>query len=495
MRWKAILHDYMKGQKALFVLLFILLASCIRIPSYRIFKHEKKEVRDVGSTIQLFVDDWLIEKVQNVHFKLHSPKNREVVFTFDKPWEGRQSGYITLLQDGEIFRMYYRGGGDLSREYLCLAEGKDGIHWERPNLGLCEFDGSKENNIVLTGKDKAYCEAHNFAPFIDRNPAAAPEERYKAVALGRHRDEAGETRLALSIFSSPDGLHWKKMRDNAVITEGAFDSLNTVFWDVVRKRYVCYFRVTQRGKRGIARCTSDDFINWSKPEQLDYGQTPPEHLYTNNIIQYFCEPHIYLGFPVRFIPERTKIGFEEKAIDGVSDGVFMSSRDGLHWSRLFMEAFIRPGLNPNNWGEAHGNNAPAWGILQTSENELSLYWVENCLDIPRLRRGVVRPDGFASLNASYSGGEFITHPFRFEGMNLKINYSTSAVGGIRVEIQDIKGHPIRGFELDSCQEMYGDEVSRIVAWKGRTDVRALSAQPIRLRFVLRDADLFSLRFQ
>jgi hypothetical protein len=104
-------------------------------------------------------------------------------------------------------------------------------------------------------------------------------------------------------------------------------------------------------------------------------------------------------------------------------------------------------------------------------------------------------DGFVSLNAPYSGGEVITHPFRFEGMNLRINYSTSAVGGIRVEIQDVKGHPIQGFELDSCQEIYGDEVSRIVAWKGRTDVRALSAQPIRLRFILRDADLFSLRFE
>lgn len=487
--------DYMKGQKTQIILLFILLTSCIRSPSNGSFKHETIEVRDVGSTLQLFVDDWLIEKMQNVQFKLHSPESREVVFTFDKPWEGKQSGYITLLQDGEVFRMYYRGGGDLSREYLCLAESRDGIHWKRPNLGLCEYNGSKENNIVLTGKERAYCEAHNFAPFIDGNPAAPASERYKAVGLGRHIDKVGKNRLALSIFSSPDGLHWKKMRDEAVITEGAFDSLNTVFWDVVKKRYVCYIRIMQRGKRGIARCMSDDFINWSKPEPLDYGQTPPEHLYTNNIIQYFREPHIYLGFPARFVPERTKMWFEGKEVDGVSDGVFMSSRDGLHWNRNFMEGFIRPGLNPNNWGEAHSNNAPAWGILHTSENELSLYWVENCLDVSCLRRGAVRLDGFTSLNAPYSGGEFITHPFRFEGMNLRINYSTSAVGGIRVEIQDVKGHPIQGFELNSCQEIYGDEVSRIVAWKGHSDIRALTTQPIRLRFVMHDADLFSLRFQ
>ncbi len=76
-----------------------------------------------------------------------------------------------------------------------------------------------------------------------------------------------------------------------------------------------------------------------------------------------------------------------------------------------------------------------------------------------------------------------------------INYSTSAVGYIRVEIQDEQGRPIPGYGLDEASEIYGDGIERIVAWSGGPDVSALSGGPIRLRFVMRDADLYSIRFR
>jgi len=457
--------------------------------------------RDIRSQRQLFVDDFLLDRLDGVRLEPHPPVPREVVFRFDAPWEGRESGYVTVLQDGQRFRMYYRGGGELSREQTCLAESDDGIHWTRPNLGLFEFNGSRENNIVWMPQEKSYQASHNFTPFLDANPAALPDQRYKAVALGR-TGEGEERSKALMIFASPDGVYWRPMRDEAVISGGGFDSQTVAFWDVIRQEYVWFFRAGRDGFRSIRRCTSPDFLNWSESQWLDFGNTPLEHLYTNAILTYFRAPHLYLGFPQRFVPDRKTIGPDNRPIDGVSDGVFMSSHDGLHWHRTFMEAFVRPGLDPQNWGGAHGNNCPAWGMLQTSENELSIYWSEHFgnwpddrTTVPQLRRGTLRLDGFVSLHAGYAGGEAVTKPLRFEGGRLVINFATSAVGSVKVELQDADGKAIPGFALTDAVELYGDELARTVSWKNGTDLKSLADRPIRLRFVLKDADVYSMQFR
>ena len=107
---------------------------------------------------------------------------------------------------------------------------------------------------------------------------------------------------------------------------------------------------------------------------------------------------------------------------------------------------------------------------------------------------MLRTDGFVSIQAPYSGGELVTKPVIFQGSKLVINYATSAAGSVRVELQDAEGNPLPGFALDDCPEIYGDQIERVVAWKSGTDVNALVGKPIRVRFVLKDADLYSLRF-
>ncbi|UCG15602.1 MAG: hypothetical protein JSV19_09935 [Phycisphaerales bacterium] len=449
--------------------------------------------RTIGSGLVLFVDDWLIDRMDDVGLRLHRPVRKETVFRFDAPWEGPQSGYATVFKDGQQVRMYYRGGGDLSRECTCLATSDDGIHWTRPLLGLFEFDGSTDNNIVWTGHKKAYWESHNFSPFKDTNPAAPPARRYKAVTLSRHEID-GETRKVLMGFVSPDGVRWTRLQETPVITEGSFDSHNTAFWDTVRGRYVCYLRHGRQGVRSVMRATSPDFVHWSKPEWLDFGHAPLEQFYTNGIVQYFRAPHLYLGFPMRFVPERTTIGLPPRDTDGLSDAVLISSHDGLHWHRAFMEAFIRPGLDPANWGNAHGNNTPMWGLVQTGPAEISVYWLENYGAVPSVRRGAVRLDGFGSVNASHRGGEFVTRPLVFEGRSLFVNVATSAVGGVKVEMQDAEGEALPGFELQRSIEIYGDELERVVAWENGAAVSTLAGRPVRIRFVMKDADLYSIRF-
>ena len=99
-----------------------------------------------------------------------------------------------------------------------------------------------------------------------------------------------------------------------------------------------------------------------------------------------------------------------------------------------------------------------------------------------------------SANAPLKGGELITRPFTFEGGALSLNAATSAAGSVRVEIQDGDGKALKGYTLRDCDEIYGDYLDWMVTWKGQADVRSLADKPVRLRFALSDADLYSLQF-
>ena len=112
-----------------------------------------------------------------------------------------------------------------------------------------------------------------------------------------------------------------------------------------------------------------------------------------------------------------------------------------------------------------------------------------------LRRFGIRIDGFVSVHAPLRGGEFTTHPVLFEGTELMMNFSTSAAGSIQIEIQDANGRPIPGFSLAENPEIFGDAIEYSVPWRQGSDLGALSGRPVRLRFVLKDADLYSIQFR
>jgi hypothetical protein len=107
---------------------------------------------------------------------------------------------------------------------------------------------------------------------------------------------------------------------------------------------------------------------------------------------------------------------------------------------------------------------------------------------------VLREDGLVSLHAGATEGEISTRPLIYQGNRLELNLATSAAGSVRVEIQDPEGKPVPGFELAQCREIYGDQLSRVVRWGDQANVGLRAGKAVRLRFVLRDADLFSFRF-
>lgn len=475
---------------------------------------------DIGSRRELMLDDNLVERfVGKAELRLHHPVPQEIVLVHDAPWEGNGSGYHSVFQDADGYRLYYRGWqlqvaeGKLIQPHpgvQCLALSPDGIHWTKPDLGLFEFDGSKHNNIVLpTGKIGAVdADAAHVAVFKDENPQCPPETRYKAIV--RSRGPKG-----LLPFGSPDGIHWSPLSDGPVITEGAFDSQNLAFWDPIRKEYRAYFRYFREGVRDILTATSPDFLHWSQPTPLEYPGAPKEHLYTNQIKPYYRAPHLFIGFPTRYIDrgwsdsmralpdpehrqERSRVN--QRYGTAITEGLLMTSRDGVTFHR-WPEAFLRPGPErPGTW--LYGHQYIAWHVVETASSlpgaprELSLYAPEGYWMGPgnALRRYTLRLDGFVSVHAPMSGGEIVTKPITFTGNRLLLNFATSAAGSVRVEIQDAQGTPIPGFTLAECPDLFGDAIERPVTWQENHTVRQLAGQPVRLRFVLKDADLYAFQF-
>ena len=469
---------------------------------------------DIGSRMELFVDDYLIESMDGVAPVLHRPTPREVVIDHNEPWEGSGCGYHTVFQDGNIFRMYYKAWQLTVRDgelllphdtFAAYAESDDGIHWKKPELGLFEYNNSMKNNIVWVGPA-----SHDFTPFKDANPDCQPDAVYKAIGM------IGKMREGLAAFKSADGIHWSQIGTEPIITDGAFDSQNLAFWDTVRGEYRAYFRDFRDGQRDIKTATSKDIVNWSEPVWLEYPGAPDEQLYTNQIKPYYRAPHIFIGFPTRYVdrgwtdsmkhlPEyehrKLRAAVNQRYGSALTDALFMTSRDGRTFLR-HGEAFLRPGLrNTDNW--AYGDNYIAWHIIETKSDipgapdELSLYATESYWtgNSSLLRRYTLRIDGFVSVQAPLKGGEFITKPIIFQGNSLVINFSTSAAGSVLIEIQDTEGRPVTGFSLADCQEIFGDAIDRTVSWANGSGVGKLAGKPVRLRFVMKDADLYSIQFR
>ncbi len=460
---------------------------------------QPSEPVDIGSRRELFVDDLLIGKLDGTTLKMHEPHRL-------RRMPPRPYGhYATVLKDGDKLRLYYRGdkvpgahwrdgwGKYHAGEVTLYAESLDGgINWIEPDLGLHNVPEVPKGNVVIDMSDDTFLVTHNFTPFIDTRPGVPTNARYKALAGGRYppedwsnwkasderkklRDQYGPG--GLKAFASPDGLHWRLLRKEPVIAEdlGSFDSQNAAFWSEAEQQYVCYFRWFDDGRRAIRRSTSKDFLTWTPPVNMQANQ-PGEHLYTSTTQPYFRAPHIYIALPTRF----------QASKGAITDIALMATRPGSDtYHRHFKEAFIRPGLGERGWGNRA--NYITQNIVQTSPTEMSMFMYGG-------GHYVMRLDGFISINIGYEEGEFTTKPLRFSGTKLEINYSTAGAGQIRVELQDRDGKPIPGYTLDDCDPIKGDAIAGIVKWKENADVSRLAGKAVRVRFVMNEADVYSLMF-
>lgn len=478
------------------------------------------EVINIGGSREMFWDEYLIETDKTTaDLRVNQPVWRGPVLTFDEPWEGPSCDYLSMFKDGDIYRFYYNSvgyphpaGDNHPGTKIAYMESKDGINWVKPKLGIVDFNGSKENNLVLWKEDFF----DNFYAFRDDNPKALPEEKYKAVA------ECG-FEGSLWGYTSPDAIHWTRVK--RISTSGKFDTLNTCHWDANTGLYRCFIRDFHDNENEVAsvygirdvRCiTSENFWDWSLPVRLDFMGADDYALYTNNVFKYYRSDKVWIGFPTRYIDhnlkwtknydrlcgaERRKKWYEfaeKRAATTVTDCVFMSSRDPdtIKWRR-FDEVWLGNGPeNGLNW--IYGDCYPVCGLAETKgdyegeDNQISMY----CADgkgksIARLIRYTTRLDGFASYHATYKPQTVMTKPFIFKGENLKLNFRASAIGYVKIKVLDENYNEIKGF--DTC-EIFGDKVDRIIDFENG-QISTLQEKPIRLEFTMSDAEIFSMIFE
>ena len=473
------------------------------------------EALKIGANKQLFIDDLLIDETLGVCRNLNQPAkyvgNPIMIPLY--PWEGRLELYGTVWRDPDgAFRMWYQGMGGMGIAHMgldlrgtpfeflnfdlqnlecsiCFATSEDGIHWKRPNMGLIEFHGTKDNNILI----RDAC----FANVIEDTRDPDPDRLYKSLFFeARDWDPRGtpNTGEGVSVAFSPDGVRWTKYPGNPVITR-ASDSHMLLGWDDLAGSYVAYARpTTKEGNpvRRIGRSTSDDFIDWTDPQEVlvpDSDDPPAMEFYGMPVFRY--EGH-YLGllYAYQARPEEPR-----QRNFGTIDVQLASSRDGVDWERSGdRDTFLPNGpAGSIDAGEIYMAREPV-----LVDDELWFYYSPGTMEHGVTGRSgplclaKLRLDGFVSVDGGDETGALITKPILCDGGPLTIN--AAAQGGMAgVAVLDESGIQYRGYSMEECAKFDGDSLAQRVTWRDKTSLDELKGKVIRLKFYLKNAKLYAFR--
>jgi hypothetical protein len=471
---------------------------------------------DVGDRKQLFIDGRFIAESENVKLHVNPPVKRGIVLRGDKPWDEGWIGYCSVLDDGSgEYKLYYGGyaigkNGKLGPGGLCLATSPDGINWEKPDLGVVDFRGSKANNLVGTGAE--------FCVFLD--PKASPEQRYKMLRVeGWDDPEKG----GLYIAYSADGIHWTRHPERLLPLVP--DTQNQVFYDTRLGKYVAYLRCWAP-MRKVARAEIDDllapwpydksvkpYLIWGEkhppvpsyefPHAISYDELDPPQtdVYTPCVVQYPWAEDVYLAFPSMYyhFPEPPKGKYHNDGLLEIQLGV---SRDGVRFERPDRRAYVPLGpLGSSDGGAMY--MAP--GMIRRGDEIYQYYsgfrcshgeyvGFEELRGISHVHLLVQRLDGFVSADGAYSGGWLTTPPLIFSGRELELNIDCGAVGDARVELRTENNVPIEGYTAQECDLIRGNLVHCRVTWQGKSDLSSLAGKTVRLHFLLRNARLYGFQF-
>lgn len=477
----------------------------------------------------LFLDNRDIESAENVTLVMNPPDKRGAFMRIEAEWElGGVRPLCVVEWQGE-YRFYYKVSMPEDRMCLAMAVSSDGIVWERPDLGIVEFGGSKKNNLVSIGD----LHPNEVCVFVD--PVAPDEERFKIV--GHSQDEDG-----MFAMTSPDGLRFERIPGN--LLRFIVDNHNTSFYDTRIGRYVIYSRGWDRdrpippldGSRTVIRIELNDLrspvpydenapnpwppskkqeglghhglrrVNKELPSVIspDEHDPPEADIYQAAAVQYL--PDAYLAFPTLYYhhpwyPE----GFIN---DGYLDLQFASSRDGIAWRRDFRGSYVRldmPG------GECTKAMHMLVGMIPRGDR-ISQYYTGGRKSHgegrtpdgippekhpPEMGAAIAyrleqRMDGFISADSAYTGGTLVTGPFELRADRLRVNVDTSASGDARAALLDEDGHEIEGFGLADSDLIQGNDTQWTLMWRKNGDLSKLTGRGLKLMLRSRSAKLFAV---
>ena len=479
---------------------------------------------DVGR--QLFVDDFLVEHTTLSRTYHHaekyeanpilSPETATEREERSAEWTQYTGSHIaTLFNDGcwwdpkdKIFKLFYMTGWHGGTALACS---RDGLHWERPDLGT----GAPAPNQILP---EAYgVERNGSTVWLDLRNGT---RRY---FLFMYHQQTAKQRL----YVSPDGIHWQRQGDAA---DGVGDN-TSMFYNPFRKKWVYSIRINVktrdplnvdarcRGYRecdelesGMAQC-KQEMVPWAGADDLDrpdpavtslmppdaepsarkdYGALP--QLYNLDAIAY---ESLMLGiFNIHYGPENHIC--QSLGMPKVTQLQIAYSRDGFHWHRPDRTPFIAPTGKPGDWDRGYLH--PASSVCAIVGDKLFFYYGAFSGQGDESHSGFVtgggvgvaflRRDGFASMNADAGGGTLTSRVVTFNGKHLFVNADVGQ-GELRVEVLDPEGRVLAPFSKENCLSVTSDSTKQHVSWAGAADLAALSGKPVRFRFHLASGKLYA----
>ena len=452
---------------------------------------------------QFFFDDTWIEHSIRLQRVWHQAEKRaEPVLRGERPWEGDLIiGYGSVLHYEGRFRMWYKVWPEFSgtSRCVCYAESEDGIHWTRPFLGLHEYEGSKDNNIIIR-PEEGYLDC--LGVIDDPEDSAWPLKMIYWIGVPGKPEKTGLTALR-----SEDGIHWEK--SPGLVLPGWGDRTN-IMPAKDNGKYVIFGRyrphMQKYACRVVSRTESEDLVHWSEPEL---------------VLKPDCEDeaHMQIYSASAFRWESLYMGFIERMhmAPDVLDPELWFSHDGHHWQRSRgRQAFIERSPFPHfdcGWlnltcnapipsgcemllhysGRAHGHHAHR-GLARR---------------YGAIGVATLRIDGFCSLQAKEATGWLVTPPMRWPEAELRVNadprldittHYGCADGEVRVEVRYPGGRPVKGLTFDDCVPQTANtfrdgpgDATRRVEWKSGKRIAELAGRNIRLAFRLRDAHLYTFK--
>lgn len=423
----------------------------------------------------------------------------------------------TLIHEEGRYRLWYdcwpkeQIGSELMGDfnYVRYAESDNGMDWKLPSLGLIEYQGSRDNNLVYGPSLTPETGYHGGCVFKD--PSAPPAERYKAFYLGliskealaKYRKERPNDVDPSALYSgfplyggfavygavSPDGLKWTPIPEPLVMQ--CSDTHNVCTYDVVTKKYVAYCRSWFFGRRTIGRMETDDFRRFPLPEELFWPNammSPYETWYANAKTMMPGTTDYHIMFPMRWSLVEDKFDFH-----------LATSPEGIVWGFVPGGPICEPGP-PGAWDA--GVVAPGLGLVNLPEERIGIMIAGSPVPHKYPRRPPLGALGWAWWSKdrlvalqSPAEGFFALWPLKFVGRTVHLNFRTGMAGYLQVEVLGPDGNVLPGRRFDQCDRLNGDYLDYVVTWKGQKDLGHPEGEAVTLRFRMRSAALFAVRFK
>jgi hypothetical protein len=484
---------FIKNLKSVFFALYFVfqITACSEKSNLQAYEQLKKSVTKTSANWQLFIDDYWTEHSANTVTELHQPEkySNNPIIKSDVPWEENPYCFGTVLYDEEdsIYKFWYQSYNHVKtikeRTPILYSTSTDGINWIRPNLGIIDYNGSKNNNIIMQN----YGFHDLYSPSVIKDDHEVdPGKRYKMIWWDFPLGKEGYQDDGMCVAFSPDGIRWMKYAGNPVLqpnkTANSISDVMSVMYDANTGKYVAYTKGWAEpwpAFRQIVRTESSDFIHWSEPEVVishKHDMEDPQS-YGMPVSQY---GNSYIGLLHSY----------KKPGDETIDIQLTVSHDNKKWERVANQQTFLPLGKPGSWDDGMLFCAP---LFNHGDKTLIYYggW-DNSHNSKERHSGIglatLRLNGFVSLEAGQELATVSTRAIQNADGPLLVNADANK-GSIRAELIDAYGNTIPGYSIEDCIPIDDDEIVQIVRWKKHSELPK-KENILRIKFEMTNTKLY-----